>query len=94
MSAVTNDKIKSQMEMEIEYEDYIERMMAENEQMKEEKEQMLEEKEQMLEREKKMLGDINQLKNNSAKAMKSAGFSIEMIEEATGLTKTEIENLS
>jgi cell division septum initiation protein DivIVA len=65
-----------------EYEDYIERMMAENEQMKEENEQMKEE--------------IDQAKNtilNSAKAMKSAGLTVEIIEQATGLTKSEIENL-
>ncbi|NJN77116.1 MAG: hypothetical protein HC803_01305 [Saprospiraceae bacterium] len=89
LSAVTNDKVKSQMEMEIEYEDYIERMMAENERMKEEKGQMLEEKKQMLEKEEQM--KINLL--NSAKTMKSAGLTIEIIEQATGLTKTEIENL-
>jgi cell division septum initiation protein DivIVA len=75
--------------VQAEYEDYIERIMAENEQMKEENEQMKEENEQMKE-------EIDQAKNtilNSAKAMKSAGLTVEIIEQATGLTKSEIENL-
>jgi hypothetical protein len=40
--------------------------------------------------------EAEQAKNNllnSAKAMKSAGLAIEIIEQATGLNKTEIENI-
>ena len=90
LSAVDNDKIKTQMEIEIEYEDYIERMMAQNEQMKMDIEQA-EKKREQAEKEAQQT-KINLL--NSAKAMKSAGLSIEVIQQATGLTTTEIENLN
>ena len=97
LSAVDNDKIKTQMEIEIEYEDYIERMMAQNEQMKMDIEQAEKEREQAEKKREQAEKEAQQTKINllnSAKAMKSAGLSIEVIQQATGLTTTEIENLN
>jgi hypothetical protein len=75
LSAMDNDKIKSQMEMEIEYEDYIERIMEENELMKAEKGQLQDKIEQAK-------NEAEQTKiNGIKKALKRGKLSIEEVAE-------------
>lgn len=85
LSAVENDKIKLAMEVEIEYEDFIEQQLKYKEEV-EQKSKEIEQKNKEIEQEHlKVL--------NSAKEMKKHGMQIEIIMQTTGLSKEDIKQL-
>lgn len=82
LGATENDKLKMQMEIEMEYEAFIEKNLTETAKYKKEVEQS---KQQLLQKDKQLL--------KSAKEFKELRIPIEKIIEITGLSKEIIDNL-
>ncbi len=87
--AVDNDNLKLAMEIEIEYEDFIEQQIAEKERYKEEagvERKAKEEKEKQLKKERAKIIE-------TVREMKKHGMDIDIIMKVSQLTKEEVEKL-
>ncbi|TAD97467.1 MAG: hypothetical protein EAZ97_12490 [Bacteroidetes bacterium] len=95
--ATENDQVKMQMEIEIEYEDFIEKNLADNEKFKAEillNKKMIKQKDFDLKQKDFELQQSKQKLFETAKELKRLSLPVDQIAKLTGLSIEQIENLN